>query len=429
MKTYRILTLGASGSGKTVFLASMFKQLSIQGEDGFFLDANNHQKQKILNSVYTNLIAGEIWPTGTKYSEISEWSFTCRVRNVADFEDYPACKFVYFDYAGGRFTDMDEDDSELQETIKESDAILGLLDGQKILALMNNNSDPKLDIFLDKDLPAIIKWMSHCKVPIQFVISKWDLLENNFSLKQIRDRLLEIPQLEQLIRDQNKKGSPVRLIPVSSVGAGFAIPETDGSMKKIPGSIPHPFQVEVPLACVLPDKFEADLREIVKQQEKLSKKEPKLGRLLQTFRNIFAKATPGLAISGSVANEAIFNVFGTMFGTAGLVAMGVLSAGAATAGVAVVATSRFLLAAAPFIMMTKPMCDKLLTNIVRHQLDKIQKSTQKLSDLLQQNRYASLKKVKNQETAYESAIDSFLYIQNELYRLFPDSEIFLEEPK
>ena len=53
MKTYRILTLGASGSGKTVFLASMFKQLSIQGEAGFFLGANNHQEQKILNSVYT----------------------------------------------------------------------------------------------------------------------------------------------------------------------------------------------------------------------------------------------------------------------------------------------------------------------------------------------------------------------------------------
>ncbi len=30
MNTYNVIVLGASGSGKTVFLASMYKQLSIQ---------------------------------------------------------------------------------------------------------------------------------------------------------------------------------------------------------------------------------------------------------------------------------------------------------------------------------------------------------------------------------------------------------------
>ena len=279
---------------------------------------------------------------------------------------------------------------------------------------MNNNSDPKLDIFLNKDLPAIIKWMSHCQVPIQFVISKWDLLENNFSLKQIRDRLLEIPQLEQLIRDRNEKGSPVRLIPVSSVGAGFAELETDGSMKKIPGSIPHPFQVEVPLACVLPDKFEADLREIVEQQKKLGKQEPKFGSL-QTFMNRLARVTSGLNIGGSVLTEGVYNAAGPALGAWGM------ATGSAFAP--------WILVATPFVMMSKPVFDKLVTNFFRHQLDKIQKSAQELSKILQQDRDASLEKVRNQETAYENAIDSFLYIQNELYRRFPDSEIFLEEPK
>jgi WD40 repeat protein len=39
MKTYKIITLGASGSGKTVFLASMFKALGIQVDHGFYLHA------------------------------------------------------------------------------------------------------------------------------------------------------------------------------------------------------------------------------------------------------------------------------------------------------------------------------------------------------------------------------------------------------
>lgn len=38
MENYKILTLGTSGAGKTVFLASMFKALSTQGEEGFPID-------------------------------------------------------------------------------------------------------------------------------------------------------------------------------------------------------------------------------------------------------------------------------------------------------------------------------------------------------------------------------------------------------
>ena len=418
MKTYKILTLGASGSGKTVFLGSMFKQLSIAGEDGFFLKTNNFQEQKILISVFKKLASGGIWPTGTKYSEISKWSFTCCVQNTDNLEVYPACQFVYFDYAGGRFTDMDEDDTELKEIIKNSDAILGLLDGHKILALMNNDRTPKLDIFLENELPAIINWMSCCKVPIQFVISKWDLLENNFSLKQVKDRLLKIPRLKQLIRERNKKGSPMRIIPVSSVGSDFVTPETDGSMKKIPGSIPHPFQVEVPLACVLPDKFEADLREVAKQLE-LSEKKLKSGKL-QALIDKFAKATQHLEIGGSIVTEGLYNALGPT--------LGAWAAAALAAGVTVgeVAIAPLIIGAAPFILMSKPVFNKLADNFFKHQADKIHKSTQELSETIKQKRDASLKKVKDQETAYENAIDSFLYIQNELYRRFPDSEIFLE---
>ncbi|NEP88256.1 MAG: hypothetical protein F6K18_16250 [Okeania sp. SIO2C2] len=257
MKNYKILTLGASGAGKTVFLASMFRSLSTQGEYGFYLKAEDFKSQRLLNNIYEKLIIGE-FPLGT--TEISEWKFTCCIQNP-DLENFPICQFTYFDYAGGRFTDMDKEDYKLQEIIKQADAILGLLDGQKIQALMNNNNEQKIDDFLNKDLPPIIKWMSYCQTPIQFVISKWDLLENdNFGLKEISDRLLDIPKFKELVVSRNKEGSPVRLIPVSSIGSGFATPQPDGSMKKIAGSIPRPFHMEVPVSCVIPDFLEKEVQ-------------------------------------------------------------------------------------------------------------------------------------------------------------------------
>ncbi len=391
MKTYRILTLGASGCGKTVFLASMFKKLSIQGEDGFFFDTSNHKEQKILTSVYTNLIAGGIWPTGTKYSEISEWSFTCRVRNVADFEDYPACKFVYFDYAGGRFTDMDEDDADLQAIIKGADAILGFLDGQKILALMNGNNDPKLNIFLDKDLPAIIKWMSHCKVPIQFVISKWDLLEKNFSLKKINNRLLKISIFEELVRDRNKKGYPVRLIPVSSVGTDFVAPKSDGSMDKIPGAIPRPFQVEVPVSCVIPDRLKQDIIANAKKEENIANQD--IGET-----GIVHRLLKGLLFASPAINLAVEAV----------VSMAMNDAENDTENeaekLAKIIASKF---------------DNLLFLGVR----KVVEANEKKIEELQKAKDSSLKEVKDETTALKSAVKSFLCIEEKLTKDFPGSEM------
>jgi GTPase SAR1 family protein len=48
MNNYKVVILGASGSGKTVFLASMFHELSTQGNRGFFLKAEGVNKPRLL---------------------------------------------------------------------------------------------------------------------------------------------------------------------------------------------------------------------------------------------------------------------------------------------------------------------------------------------------------------------------------------------
>jgi len=371
MENYKILTLGASGAGKTVFLASMFKALSTQGEDGFYLEVEDQMPRKLLNSIYTQIITGDIWPKGTRYSEVSEWTFTCRVKQPDNLEHYPACQFTYFDYAGGRLTDADKD-AEFEGMVKQADAVLVLLDGQKIYSFIKNNNEQAVDIFLKKDLPSILKWIENCRVPIHFVISKWDLIQDEFSLKQVRDRLLTIPDFEQFIQTRNQAGSPLRLIPVSSVGSGFATLQPDGSMKKNPGAVPQPFKVEVPVACVLPDGLKAQLTELVKQQKNFENK-----------------------------NISNLNIW---WGS--------------------------LAFAAQFFEMILPLLPDSFREIDKASVQKLLKfitsGTQtgnNFSKELLKKQEESLKLVKDEQTALNHAIDSFLYVQQKLALEFPESEL------
>jgi methyl-accepting chemotaxis protein len=234
------------------------------------LQVDTAEKRKRLNNIYTQVAADEKWPAGTRYSEVSEWTFTCRVQNPNDLSIYDACSFTYLDYAGGRITeeaDEEDESSEFNDKFKTADALLGLLDGQKLCSLMKNEKIGK--VWAIKDLSNMIQEMQKMeglKKPVHFVISKWDIVEQSYSLGQIRDRLLEIDEFKNLIKLRNQAKSTVRLIPVSAVGKGFAIAQSDGGMKKT-GELPKPFQVEVPLACILPDMIKQQIEEILKKRE------------------------------------------------------------------------------------------------------------------------------------------------------------------
>ena len=89
--------LGPAGSGKTVFLASMDKKLSIQGESGFFLDIDGQEKRKRLKNIYAQIATDERWPNATDIQDISEWVFTCKVQ-TPNLGIYSPCKFNYMDY-------------------------------------------------------------------------------------------------------------------------------------------------------------------------------------------------------------------------------------------------------------------------------------------------------------------------------------------
>ncbi len=260
MKNYNIVVLGVSGSGKTVLLASFFKTFSTLGKFGFFLELEDADRRKKLNKIYEEQLSrGESWPPGTRNTD--QWTFNCYVKN-SELSLVQACKLTYVDYAGGLITDSSTeagDDSQLESFIDSADAVLALIDGQKLLSLMQDNdlSSGVVSKFILTDLPNIMQGVNKCtrNTPVHFIISKWDLLlEKNYSLAEVKNRLLNtVREFNNVVGNRKKAGCPVRLIPISSVGKGFAILEPNGQMKKIPGKIPQPWNLEVPLAFALTD--------------------------------------------------------------------------------------------------------------------------------------------------------------------------------
>ena len=282
---YNVVILGPSGSGKTVFLGSMYHKLSTQGESGFFLAVDDAQR-KILNQIYTEVATEETWPEPTQLGNISNWTFTCKIQTPKG--TYSACQFQYTDYAGEILTDHKDDTTYIEkfnETIKNADVLLGLIDGSRLLSYIKGEQSGTK--WVVKDLANVLNLMQNTDKSIHFIISKWDLIEGKYTLEEVRNHLLEIDQFRNIImtrsnnsdinnennRNDHNKGV-VRLIPVSSVGKGFAEQQSDGSMRKT-GKLPKPYNIELPIACILPDKLKEELKKMINEEKKKSQEQVK----------------------------------------------------------------------------------------------------------------------------------------------------------
>lgn len=391
MNTYTVLMLGPRGSGKTVFLASMYNQLCTQGEGGFFLELESVEKSKQLHDIYTQIAFEEKWPLGTRRSEVSEWTFTCRVQ-TKDLPIYPACKFTYLDYAGGLLTDQtDEDDPNFDEQVKKADALLGLLDGQRLCALMQNERLGQK--WAVNELPRILSIMQKTGKPIHFIISKWDIVEKKYTLEQIRDCLLnEIPHFKNLVFNYNKAGKPVRLIPVSAVGRDFVTMKPDGSMEKNLSVLPQPFQVEIPLACILPDLIQADCKEAI------DKMREELNSPIEVKANLKWWEQVGQLVGGGL--KAAQDILPTI--------------------VDLFVPKKYALFQDVVLKMVE-----FASEYAEAPAKQKQEAADRRGEELRQEREELFKKVEDEETAFKYALSCFLSVQNDLDRKFPKSDLRL----
>jgi hypothetical protein len=259
LRTYNVIALGPSGSGKTVFLSAMHYDLFVQDPGRAFYIKTDPASALDLNKIY-NQIANprDDWPQTTNAGQVKEWIFTACVNSP--FGNYDVSRFRYLDYAGGKLTDVavgastEETEAFFQE-LDAADALLGILDGRKIRALLRD--EPAGDKLLNLELTTPLAIMQRSRKPIQFVITKWDLLQGQYTLGEVRERLLRNRAFRNLIETRARMTKArIRLIPVSAVGFSFVEPQPDGTMLKRAGQSPEPWQVDIPLATIIPDQLD-----------------------------------------------------------------------------------------------------------------------------------------------------------------------------
>jgi hypothetical protein len=98
--TFKILALGMRGSGKTVFLASMYHFLSAYRENrGYFLSCPDERKSADLLEKFGEISDSDDWPEGN--STLGEYVFDCCYLKPNNNGFDKVCRFSYIDYTGG----------------------------------------------------------------------------------------------------------------------------------------------------------------------------------------------------------------------------------------------------------------------------------------------------------------------------------------
>lgn len=250
MLDLKLALVGFEASGKTVFSGCMFSELRVPGREGIFLDTTPESASSLLSLYNTTADTDIGFPSATAKGELREWRFTVKARSPAGVVE--VARFSYLDFAGESLREMsggapNPQTRHLRARFAGADVLMGVLDGAEVKHYLEGRPSPGFY----KDLGSLLTLLSNHRKAVNFVLNKWDLIEDHYSFPHVIERLMQIAIFAKFIQSQEQVGT-CRLIPVSSVGPGFVTEEDDG-MHKNRGKQINPVRVELPIACALPD--------------------------------------------------------------------------------------------------------------------------------------------------------------------------------
>jgi hypothetical protein len=264
---FRIVALGPRGSGKTLLLSSMYHEMRLPSDRGYYLAAPHHEMLQL--SGWFNQVADfdQDWPQGTVAGDTREFTFEVRTRAPSGAV-HTVMTLGYLEYAGGVLTEPrppgEGFQEELLERIRSADALFGIIDGFHLRQWIDGL--PQGRNRLQHSLTTMVTLMLSEPRPITFVITKWDLLrdidaDEDGRLRMVCKRLMTNPDFRELVKVHSAH-RVVRLIPVSAVGPDFAGLNSDGYVEKLPDGEMRPTNVDAPLSAVVPDIFEQVERQV-----------------------------------------------------------------------------------------------------------------------------------------------------------------------
>jgi GTPase SAR1 family protein len=263
--TFRVVALGGSGAGKTVFLSTMFHELNFRTSRRSYYLETTPEQAIALGNIYARLTdPAQPWPKATLVADSQEYVFDCVGRDPQG-NRRKVLTLSFVDYAGGLLERHMDGAShafqDLQKRIDEANALLVMIDGYRIRQLFENHQAART-YFLGTIRP-MLEFAQRATCPIHFVLTKWDLVCEAPALHSLtegerQDRvvaaLMQFDFLKALVYVHSSE-QVVRVIPVSSVGASFAEIDSNGFVVKRPHGTVAPTNVDVPLSVIVPDYF------------------------------------------------------------------------------------------------------------------------------------------------------------------------------
>jgi GTPase SAR1 family protein len=232
----QITIVGVTGSGKTCFLAGMYKQMSV-AKDGFVLSAVDREDTFTLKQYWKQVISNKVLPTSS--------FFECEFKLTQYCTEIQNGRFLWTDYAGGVLTGSDEEEyGNLKAAISNSQCILLVIDGEDfnvdaddideaeyIDKVVDNFDNRNIEINTNDALNALAEIIGENEtngnyIPIVVVVTKCDLIpkkltENNFD---IINRVFTQSNTFSALRGDSVQ-TPNRAVMVSAVTLGLEYPE------------------------------------------------------------------------------------------------------------------------------------------------------------------------------------------------------------
>lgn len=252
---FEVFVLGTRGAGKTVFLAALYNQLSVQKPtNSFFVEAGSNAQRIYLLNLYADIAKPDAeWPPGSV--AVNNFEFGCHYTSLTG--TVPLFRFKYLDFPGGYVNEKLDGANSLDVTqaALRAHSILVLLDGQRVLQALEDL--PIRGPTLDDDLHALVPVLARCVGrPVHFLITKWDILDGAYSLGAIRQELLKNHVFRGFVEQRRSMSLPIHLIPVSALGKNFAeFDRKEMRMKKKKGGMIQPDNVELSIGMTIEDQL------------------------------------------------------------------------------------------------------------------------------------------------------------------------------
>lgn len=316
--TFDIFVLGTRSSGKSVLLASLYRQLSsMDGVTNFFARCDNPEQHRELCDNYDLLLDTETgWPAGTYSVDSYEMSCFHRLRG----KTFPVFSIRFHDYPGGYVTSQTERRDFIEAKVQQCTTIVALIDGRKLLDRLND-AEVNPAQGLHRDLDSLVRVLQQCVgKPIHFILTKSDLFDSaKYPFKDIVAALREHKGFSDIVAQQIAEDSPCYLVPVSAIGPRFArIDPADGLIKKLRNGTIEPLNLDVMTSASMVDAVLGVARQAAEAQAE-PQPEPSAGALAWLRRRLGRKLTYARMLAPVAAP-----VFGHL-GVLGIIALSVAS--------------------------------------------------------------------------------------------------------